>query len=1127
MAEGRAVVAAVGRAPDDAAGRVYDVFLSYAHLDAEHDVANARTIGQWLESLGYTVWWDRGLVPGDSWPKVLVAKVEAAKRMIVLWSANADKSQWVHTETALAFAKDKLVPLALDDHPFPEHWSAIQHDRPKTFEAQQEIILRVLGIRPEGRPPEALPPQSPDRVRIAALPTGTGQLIGRKTEIDRLHLAWHSTAPSEDIKRKTNVAVLHAIGGAGKTALMRRFVDDLAAENFFGAHKVYGWSAYSQGSGDNKQVDSDSFIHDALKFFGHDVDAHPIKDAVERGRTLARLVRERRCLFVLDGLEPLQDPAHINGGRLKDRAVAVLITELAADNRGLLLITSRQPLPELANIAEPRVVSHPLNELSEAEGVKLLEHLGVHGRRSDLAASVRELAGHALSLTLLGTWLDAIHGGDIAAREQLNLSDIIDEPADFIGDETKRFARRAARILEGYVARFAGLEGEASPISPEIAVLSITGLFDRLATQDAIDVLLAEPVIPGLTDAFAGLSPQRRAARLQVALERLRQSKLLNAEVSLTPNDWDAHPLVRDFFGKRLKGQTPEAFRAAHSRLYDFYRYQGLPPEFCTPAAYGLLALIGAFPQLGDQIGAAITERRWPEGWHDVLPKDLLEPDWTRLGAAAKLVGTVAFADALARFQPETLDGMTPQFHAIFHGCAAGQHADTYAEIYRPRVQRGNEAFIILKLGQLGANLAVLANFFDEPWSLPTAGLPANTQSLVLNFAGFALRALGGLRDATEPFQANLELRKKQEAWLSAGIAASNLSELLQTLGDIGPAIAAATESVAHADRSGDAFERLSDRTTHADVLHQAGRIVAAAALFAEAVAMQSKRQPTLPKLYSLQGAQYCDLLLASGAVAEVQERAAQTLEWSNAAMRSGGGGSLLDIALDTLSLGRAAHALWRRGRGIPPSTPSSSGERAAGASKPGESAQESAEPHDRAFGTYFAGSPPSLAEARDGEDDGWKVDAATHLDAAVEGLRRAGMEDHLPRGLLARAAFRRDCGDYQAAATDLAEAAEIAERGEMRLFQVDGYLESARLILTCLDGVADTERATLRHNAEQVIAAAAALIDATGYFRRNPEVKALHLALDGVIPVTHLGPDLDPDGAPAGLWIEKNLPQL
>ena len=39
----------------DEVGRGYDVFLSYAHLDAEHDVANARQLARWLDSLGYDV----------------------------------------------------------------------------------------------------------------------------------------------------------------------------------------------------------------------------------------------------------------------------------------------------------------------------------------------------------------------------------------------------------------------------------------------------------------------------------------------------------------------------------------------------------------------------------------------------------------------------------------------------------------------------------------------------------------------------------------------------------------------------------------------------------------------------------------------------------------------------------------------------------------------------------------------------------------------------------------------------------------------------------------------------------------------------------------------------------------
>jgi hypothetical protein len=50
-----------------------------------------------------------------------------------------------------------------------------------------------------------------------------------------------------------------------------------------------------------------------------------------------------------------------------------------------------------------------------------------------------------------------------------------------------------------------------------------------------------------------------------------------------------------------------------------------------------------------------------------------------------------------------------------------------------------------------------------------------------------------------------------------------------------------------------------------------------AAAQFEKAESMQKERQPAYPRLYSLQGFRYCDLLLDQGRDAEVRERAAQT----------------------------------------------------------------------------------------------------------------------------------------------------------------------------------------------------------------------------------------------------------
>ena len=105
--------------------------------------------------------------------------------------------------------------------------------------------------------------------------------------------------------------------------------------------------------------------------------------------------------------------------------------------------------------------------------------------------------------------------------------------------------------------------------------------------------------------------------------------------------------------------------------------------------------------------------------------------------------------------------------------------------------------------------------------------LRAARRALALNLAGFSLRALGRLEDAAEPMRAAVECtcaRKRLERRRRSN--SGNLSELLVTIGRLpgeDGAVAAGEAAVAFADRSGDAFERMGKRTTHADALFQAG----------------------------------------------------------------------------------------------------------------------------------------------------------------------------------------------------------------------------------------------------------------------------------------------------------------
>ena len=90
------------------------------------------------------------------------------------------------------------------------------------------------------------------------------------------------------------------------------------------------------------------------------------------------------------------------------------------------------------------------------------------------------------------------------------------------------------------------------------------------------------------------------------------------------------------------------------------------------------------------------------------------------------------------------------------------------------------------------------------------------------------------------------------------------------------------------------------------------------------------------------------------------------------------------------------------------------------------------------------------------GEGRGGLGPAKAQIAAAVDGLRRAGHQDDLPRGLLARAWLLAVLGKHtgpDSAQADLDEAWEIAERGPMPLFQADVHLYRARLFGKAEDG--------------------------------------------------------------------------
>ncbi len=974
------------------------IFISYSHKDrAWLDYVRSFFVPlatHWT----LAIWDDEKLRIGDDWRGDIYSALGACDVFLLLVSRYALASKFILEEEVGRVLKRpkgevQFCPLVLTPY-FAKglDWLNQPNRRPKDGKALSELQdperdreMAVIAEQIDGilesiasrKGPLELPaaigslPSFPSIVDYGRLPEAPYKvLVGRDAELKRLDEAWAD--------HKANVISLVARGGAGKTSLVIEWLVRLRNDSYRNANAVLCWSFYSQGTKEHT-TSAEGFLDWALGKLKVKLDT---TSSSAKGERLAEEMSRRRVLLVLDGVEPLQHGPEGQEGAFKDQGLRAFLRRFAAmppgPGRGLVVLTSRLAVHDLKRWENSTAPMIDLGRLSDEAGAALLADSGIKGSPTALQEAAHDFAGHALALSLLAGFLRYLHGGDISQRSHVR---------PVIGDPNAAGHDHARRVLEAYEKEWLAHE----PVL--LAIMNLMGLFDRPASADCLAALRREPAIEGLTNAIIDLDD----ASWRGAITRLRDARLLDPEDSAAPDALDAHPLVREWFGERLRQTNEAAWKAAHSRLYEHLR------------------------------------------------------DTTQEGTTP------------------TLEDLAPLYQAIAHGCRAGRHQEALEKIFIDRVCRRGpdgdiEFYARKKLGAIGSDLAAISWFFAEPYASPVVTLTPAERSWVLSEAALRLRAQGRFAEALPTDRAGLRMDEDAKDWSNAAISASNLSQTELLVGEVIAAVATAYRSVGHADRTGGEFHMVSNRAANADALHAAGRREEAARAFADADRRQKGWQPANPLLYSLRGYQYCDLLLANGDHFVARDRARQTLEWARSAQLS-----LLTIALDTLTLGRAQLGLAL---------------------------------------AIVGAQQPALA-ARDDAST-----ACNRLDEAVDGLRKAGRSDYLPRGLLARAAFRRSVGDWDGAARDLDEVEEIAEPGPMRLFLCDLALERARLAFAKIEAFAplnglidapppkperlsEAERKRLHEEAAKQLAIAANYIEKCGYHRRDEELAELQAVLE------------------------------
>jgi adenylate cyclase len=99
-----------------------DIFVSYARPDEHH----ADRVAGALRAEGYRVWRDEDLPAHRPYAEVIQERLTSAKAVVVLWSAEAAKSQWVRAEADTARTAGTLIQVTIDNCIPPLPFNQIQ-----------------------------------------------------------------------------------------------------------------------------------------------------------------------------------------------------------------------------------------------------------------------------------------------------------------------------------------------------------------------------------------------------------------------------------------------------------------------------------------------------------------------------------------------------------------------------------------------------------------------------------------------------------------------------------------------------------------------------------------------------------------------------------------------------------------------------------------------------------------------------------------------------------------------------------------------------------------------------------------------------------------------------------------
>lgn len=356
------------------------------------------------------------------------------------------------------------------------------------------------------------------------------------------------------------MVALVGLGGIGKTSLVQKFVqncpltqelDGLAEADLPAADAVFVWNFYAKPFADLFLASLASYLK------GSDVGA-------ASGEECLRAIREgfsernlRRLLFVLDGLETIQQPqeGRFAGGELQSEPLIELLKNIASGELPVLaILTSRLAPTDLHQYLGESYFLTKVGQLEPQSARNLLRACGVRGDDESLAGLAQSFGYHAMTVHLLGKLLGDFYQGDANAAARLPaVVQILQETGVSEIDNINRrliqlFARYEELLSDQDVAILQRVATFEMPLS--------VPLFEQIFLDDEDDEHLA--------GSLAGLP----RAEVQARFDSLQGRQLLTLfDDSGEPPQYHTHPTLTDYFASGLAAETEELWPATPSHF--------------------------------------------------------------------------------------------------------------------------------------------------------------------------------------------------------------------------------------------------------------------------------------------------------------------------------------------------------------------------------------------------------------------------------------------------------------------------------------------------------------------------------------------------------------------------------